>query len=388
MRDLTSPDGGFYSAEDADSEGEEGKFYLWDENELENILGVDFQLLKKIYNTDNGGNWIDPTIGGAPGTNILHLKKTLEEISLDKRIPVEKLRDKIENARQKLFEVREKRIHPYKDDKILTDWNGLMISALSKAAQVFKEKKYSEAAEKAVIFIQNNLFPQNQKLLHRFREGEAGLPAHIDDYTFLIAGLLDLYESVFKVKYLKLALLLQQIQIENYWDNENGGFFFTGKNGEKLLIRQKEIYDGAIPSGNSVSLLNLLRLGRITGNAEFEEKADKLIKAFSLQVSNSPIAFTQFLNGVDFALGSTKEIVVVGESSSSETQKMLNLIREKFIPHKVLLFKDIDNPEISEIAEFTKRQNMIDGKTTVYICENYNCKMPVTDPESLDELLK
>ena len=388
LRDLTSPDGGFYSAEDADSEGEEGKFYLWDENELENILGVDFQLLKKIYNTDNGGNWIDPTIGGAPGTNILHVKKTLAEISLDKGIPVEELRDKIEIARQKLFEVREKRIHPYKDDKILTDWNGLMISALSKAAQVFKEKKYSEAAEKAVIFIQNNLFPQNQKLLHRFREGEAGLPAHIDDYTFLIAGLLDLYESVFKVKYLKLALLLQQIQIENYWDNENGGFFFTGKNGEKLLIRQKEIYDGAIPSGNSVSLLNLLRLGRITGNAEFEEKADKLIKAFSLQVSNSPIAFTQFLNGVDFALGSTKEIVVVGESSSSETQKMLNLIREKFIPHKVLLFKDIDNPEISEIAEFTKRQNMIDGKTTVYICENYNCKIPVTDTESLDELLK
>jgi hypothetical protein len=388
LRDLTSPEGGFFSAEDADSEGEEGKFYLWDENELESILGTDFLVVKKIFNTDKGGNWVDPMLGGAPGTNILHLQKSLEEISAETGIPAEELRNKIESARKKLFEVREKRIHPYKDDKILTDWNGLMISALSKAAQVFNEKKYSEAAEKAVTFIQNNLFPQNLKLLHRFREGDAGLSAHIDDYAFLTAGLLDLYEATFKVKYMNLALLLQQIQVDNYWDNEKGGFFFTSKDGEKLLIRQKEIYDGAIPSGNSISLLNLLRLGRITGNTEFEEKADKLIKAFSVQISSSPMAFAQFLNGTDFALGPTKEIVVVGKDGSPETQKMLNLIRKKFIPGKILLFKDIDNPEISEIAEFTKGQNIIDGKTTVYICENYNCKMPVIYLESLDELLK
>ncbi len=197
LRDLTSPEGGFFSAEDADSEGEEGKFYLWDENELESILGTDFLVVKKIFNTDKGGNWVDPMLGGAPGTNILHLQKSLEEISAETGIPAEELRNKIENARKKLFEVREKRIHPYKDDKILTDWNGLMISALSKAAQVFNEKKYSEAAEKAVTFIQNNLFPQNLKLLHRFREGDAGLSAHIDDYAFLTAGLLDLYEASF-----------------------------------------------------------------------------------------------------------------------------------------------------------------------------------------------
>ena len=388
LRDLTSPEGGFYSAEDADSEGEEGKFYLWDENELESILGTDFLVVKKIFNTDKGGNWVDQTMGGVTGTNILHLKKSLEEMSSDFGIPIEELKKKVESVREKLFEVRGKRIHPYKDDKILTDWSGLMISALSRASQVFKEKKYSNAAEKAVVFIQNNLFLQDQKLLHRFREGEAGLPAHIDDYAFIIAGLLDLYEAVFEVKYLKLALLLQQIQIDNYWDNENGGFFFTSKDGEKLLIRQKEIYDGAMPSGNSVSLLNLLRLGRISGNTKLEGKADKVIKAFSVQVSGSPMAFTQFLNGVDFTLGATKEIVVVGENSSSETQKILNLIREKFIPGKILLFKDIDNPEISEIAEFTKELNMIDGKTTLYVCENYNCKMPVTDLESLAELLK
>ena len=385
---MTSPEGGFYSAEDADSEGEEGKFYLWDIDELKDILKNDADLIIKFFSCDKNGNWIDQTVGEARATNILHLKKSLKEISEEIGIPTKELRIKIENLSKRLFKVRRKRVHPYKDDKILTDWNGLMISALSKAAQVFNQRKYSNAAEKAVKFIQNNLFPNHEYLLHRFREGEAGLAAHIDDYAFLISGLLDLYEAVFRVEYLKLALHLQQIQLDHYWDDEKGGFFFSGDNAEKLLVRQKEIYDGAVPSGNSVSLLNLLRLGRITGNSELEEKANKLVKTFSLQVSDSPSAFSQFLMGVDFALGLSKEIVVVGDYSNPETQKMLNLIREKFIPEKVLLLKNAGDIEINEIADFTKGQNMIDDKTTVYVCENYNCKMPVTDTKNLEELLK
>ncbi len=266
IRDMTSPEGGFYSAEDADSEKEEGKFYLWDESELRDILKDEADLFIKVFNCEKGGNWVDHTIGGAPGTNILHLDKSLKELSKDTGIKVEELKNKIKSAREKLFKTREKRVHPYKDDKILTDWNGLMISALSKAAQTFDEVKYSKAAEKAVKFIEDNLTLKNGRLLHRFREGEAGLPAHVDDYSFLIAGLLDLYETDFDVNYLKIAVSLQQTQIDHYWDNENGGFFFTSDDGEKLLFRQKEIYDGAIPSGNSVALINLLKLGRITGN--------------------------------------------------------------------------------------------------------------------------
>lgn len=388
LRDLTSPEGGFYSAEDADSEGEEGKFYLWDEGELESILGEDFPVVKKLFNTDKGGNWIDQTIGGMPGTNILHIKNSLEELSSDIGISIKELREKTGKIRKKLFDIREKRVHPYKDDKILTHWNGLMISALSKAAQAFDEKRYSKAAEKAAEFILSKLFIQNEKLLHRFRDGEAGLQAQIDDYAFLISGLLDLYETVFKIEYLKLALRLQQIQMDHYWDKENEGFFFTGDDAEKLLIRQKEIYDGAVPSGNSVSLSNLLRLGSITGNPDFEDKADKLIKAFSTQVSHSPTAFTQYLMGVDFALGRSKEIVIVGKYDNPETQKVLNLVHKKFIPAKVLLLKDPSGSELTDLAEFTKDYNMINGKATVYVCENYNCNMPVTDLESLKELLE
>jgi uncharacterized protein len=388
LRDMTSVEGGFYSAEDADSEGEEGRFYLWDVDELREILNDDVDLFIKVFNCKKDGNWVDHATGSAPGTNILHLEESLQKLSKQFGIPERDIENKIEIAREKLFKVRERRIHPHKDDKILTDWNGLVISALSKAARVFGKKNYSNAAEMAVKFIEGHLFPKKERLLHRYRAGEPGLPAQIDDYAFLISGLLDLYETVYKVEYLKLAVRLQEIQLNHYWDNENGGFFFTSDDAEKLLIRQKEIYDGAIPSGNSVSLLNLLRLGRITENSDFEDRAEKLIKAFSVQISNTPTAFSQFLNGVDFAIGPAKEIVVVGNINNTDTQKMLNLINKRFIPNKVLLLNDPDNPEITEVAGFTKAQNMVKGKSTVYICENYNCKMPINDLGMLEELLK
>jgi uncharacterized protein YyaL (SSP411 family) len=388
LRDMTSSEGGFYSAEDADSEGQEGKFYLWDVDELKEILKDDAELFIKVFNCKKDGNWIDHAAGSAPGTNILHLEESLQRFSKQFEIPEKDIENKMEFARKKLFEVRDRRIHPHKDDKILTDWNGLVISALSKAARVFNKKKYSNAAEMAVKFIEGHLFTKKERLLHRYRAGESGIPAQIDDYAFLISGLLELYETVYKVEYLKLALRLQEIQLNHYWDNKNGGFFFTSDDAEKLLIRQKEIYDGAIPSGNSVSLLNLLRLGRITGNSDFEDKAEKLIKAFSVQISKSPTAFSQFLNGVDFAIGPAKEIVVVGNINITDTQKMLNLINKKFIPNKVLLLNDPDNPEITELAGFTKTQNMVKGKSTAYICENYNCKMPINDLDKLEELLK
>lgn len=388
MRDMTSPEGGFYSAEDADSEGEEGKFYLWDEDELHEILGDDFLLVKKIFNTHKEGNFVDSVQGAAAGKNILHLEKSFEELSRETGIEKKELRIKIESIRKKLFDARKKRIHPYKDDKILTDWNGLMISAFAKAAQVFDEKKYTERAEKAAEFVEKNLMTKEGKLLHRFRKGEAGIPAHIDDYAFFIAALLDLYETTFDIKYLKSAIRMQKTLLEHFWDDKDGGFYFTGDEGEKLLIRQKEIYDGAVPSGNSISLLNLLRLGRFTGDSDFEKKADYLVKTFSDIVSKSASAFTQFLCGLDFALGRPKEIIITGKKYDSGTEKMLNSVKEKFIPNKILIFKEEGREDISEIAGFTRGHQMKNGKATAYICENYNCKMPVTDLSGIDELLK
>jgi len=263
-----------------------------------------------------------------------------------------------------------------------------MISALAKAAQAFGEKKYVEIAEKTAEFIFQKLRTENGKLLHRFRQGEAGIPANIDDYSFLIAGLLDIYEASIKITFLKSAIELNQTLLNSFWDNTNGGFYFTADDSEKLISRQKEIYDGAIPSGNSVALLNLLRLGRLTGDTIYEEKANQLVRAFSNAVKNSPIAFSQFLASLDFAFGPSKEIVIIGKKDNSESEKVLNFIREKFIPNKVILFKEEEGQALADIAKFTIDQKPLNGKTTFYVCENFNCKMPVTELKELKKLLK
>ena len=200
--------------------------------------------------------------------------------------------------------------------------------------------------------------------------------------------MLDLYETSFKVTYLKSAIELNQTLLNSFWDNTNGGFYFTADDSEKLISRQKEIYDGAIPSGNSVALLNLLRLGRFTGDTIYEKKANQLVRAFSNVVKNSPIAFSQFLASLDFAFGPSKEIVIVGKKDNSESEKVLNFIREKFIPNKVIFFKEEEAQALADIAKFTIDQKPLNGKTTVYVCENFNCKMPVTELKELEKLLK
>jgi uncharacterized protein YyaL (SSP411 family) len=297
--------------------------------------------------------------------------------------------DQLKSIRRQLFAHREKRIHPYKDDKILTDWNGLMIAALSKAAQVFNDSRYLEAAQKAVNFIQTKLRNKNGSLIHRYRDGEASLPAHVDDYAFLTWGLLELYEACFDTQYLQLALELNQYLLDHFWDDQNGGFFFTADNSEELLVRRKELYDGAVPSGNSVAMLNLLRLGRITANTSFEEKATKLLRAFSGNINEAPSAYTQLMMGIDFVLGPSQEIVIAGNSDSADTKKMLNAIRTKFIPNKVVLLHPSEKAaEITRIAPFTKNQTSAGGKATAYVCRNYACNKPTTDVKEMLGLLE
>ncbi|MEO8398967.1 MAG: thioredoxin domain-containing protein, partial [Ignavibacteriaceae bacterium] len=388
LRDMTSANGGFYSAEDADSEGVEGKFYLWTIEEIKNVLENDSELFNKIFNIKERGNWIDPVHGSEDGTNISHLTKTLKEISKEINLNEKELKNKIEKIRKKLFDFREKRIHPYKDDKILTDWNALMITALAKASQTFNNKTYSDAAEKSAKFILEKLMRKDGSLLHRYREGEAGLAAHIDDYAFFIAALLDLYETTFKVFYLEKALELNEYFLKHFWDENEGAFYFTSDESEELIARQKEIYDGAIPSGNSVAVLNLLRLSRITGNIELEEFASKIGTTFSKAISQSPSAFAQFLMGLNFALNESNEIVIVGEKNNEETKKILAVTRENFMPNKIVILKSKEEEkELGKISSFIKDQKMIDENTTVYICKNFVCEMPVTNAEVLKKKL-
>lgn len=387
IRDMTSPEGGFYSAEDADSEGEEGKFYLWKLDEIKNIFGSEAELISKIFNTRETGNWFDPARGGYNGTNILHLRKDFSSLAIELEMPEELLIKKFASAKERFYQHRKKRIHPFKDDKILTDWNGLMISAFAKASRSFDDPSYLKAAEKAAGFILSKLFDSHGKLLHRFRNGESAIDANIDDYAFFTAALIDLYEGSFNKNYLQTAINLTKELLEHFWDNEKGGFYFTPDIGEKQILRTKEVYDGAVPSGNSVALLNLMKLGRITANPDFEEKASLLAKAFFKIVKNSPSAFTRFLTSLDFILGESFEIIISGRKESADTILMIREIEKHFIPNKVIILNDKNGADVSEIIPFLKDYTQIDNAATVYVCKNYVCNLPVSNPDALKKML-
>lgn len=381
LRDMTSPDGGFYTAEDADSEGIEGKFYVWTPDEILKILGKkEGAIFCEYYDVTKEGNFEEK--------NILHVDMPLHTLAQSKGLKPEELQELLNTARKKLFSAREKRIHPHKDDKILTSWNGLMIAALAKGAQALNEPKYTQAAIRATEFILNTLQEEDGTLLRRYRQGEASIPGYLDDYTFFIWGLIDLYETTFDIKYLKTALELNKQTIENFWDEKRGGFFFSGKKNEQLITQTKEVYDGATPSGNSVALLNILRLEHMTGNRDPGKIAEQLIKTFGETINQYPSGYTQFLCALDFALGPTKEIVIAGEPDLDDTKQILLEIRKRFLPGKVILLHPAKDRSIEEIAEFVREQKPLDNKVTVYICVNYACKVPTNDKDKILQLLE
>ncbi|MCH8334250.1 thioredoxin domain-containing protein, partial [Candidatus Sumerlaeota bacterium] len=303
-------------------------------------------------------------------------------------IPEPELRARLEASRQKLFEVRERRIHPLKDDKILTDWNGLMIAALAKAGRALDEPLYIAAASKAADFLMANLRDERGRLLKRYRLGEAGLPGLLEDYAYVTWGLLELYEATFEVRYLAGAIELNEITLDHFWDDERGAFFLTADDGEELLVRPKQIYDGARPSGNSVAALNLLRIGRITARPELEAKSEAVMKAFAGLVGPGPGGYTYLMSALEFATGPAYEIVIAGAAGADDTAAMLRALRREFVPNKVVLFRpDGEAPAITDIAAFTREQTSLEGKATAYVCQNYACEAPTTEVAAMLEAL-
>jgi uncharacterized protein len=391
VRDMTSPSGAFFSAEDADSEGVEGKFYTWSVADIHAALKPDdAELAMIIFNIKDEGNFEEPGISTIAGLNILHEIKSISELAAELGLSVDELKFRANRIRIKLFEEREKRIHPRKDDKILTDWNGLMIAALALGGQVFDEPQYIEAARKAANFIMGNMRSPDGRLFHRFREGQAAIDANIDDYAFFIWGMINLYEATFDIRYLRDALELNGDMLDHFWDKSEGGLFFTADDAEKLPVRQKELYDGALPSGNSIAALNLYHIGRITGIMGYEGQAEDIINLSSGQVRRTPQAFSMLLCALDFELGPTYEIVIVGRPSADDTQEMLKEIRSRFIPNKIVVVKPTghDSPDIVHFADFIKAQTSIGGKATAYICHNQTCDLPTTDAKKMVEILE
>jgi uncharacterized protein YyaL (SSP411 family) len=391
LRDMTDPAGGFYSAEDADSEGEEGKFYLWTQDEVKGILSKEeAELVSMIFNIHEEGNCSAEATGKATGKNIPFLKKPLVEIASDLGIPLEELEQKLEKARAKLFSERTKRMHPHKDDKILTDWNGLMIAALARGAQVFDEPHYAEAARRAADFILTHMVDEKGRLYHRYRDGDPAVAGFLDDYAFLTWGLIELYEATFEPHYLHKALDLNASMLTHFWDGGEGGFYFTADDADIILTRKKEIYDGAVPSGNAVAMLNLLRLARLTAQPELEEKAAFISRTFFNAFSQSPGGFTQLMIALDFALGPSHEVVIVGDPDAEDTKAMVKALRKTFLPSKVVLFRSEDEAtaDITHLAEFTKDLVSLNGKATAYVCRGFRCELPTTEAHQMLALLE
>lgn len=440
LRDMQAADGGFYCAEDADSLDQqkghksEGAFYLWSQKEIVEILDQEHaEIFNDHFGIEPGGNTQNDPHGEFAGKNILYAAHSLEETaeyfkeseavlkpsdpltpvgrvreeeglpessssgpSHQARLPVSQGRgireiaDILQKSKEKLFQVRSKRPRPHLDDKILVDWNGLMISSLAFGSRVLEEPRYRKAAERAAQFIQTKLIRKDGRLLHRYRDGEAAILATIDDYAFFIHGLIDLYEATFKTEYLKEAKRLTQEMIRLFWDNQAGGFFFTATDAEALIIRQKEIYDGAVPSGNGLAALDLIRLGRMTFHRDWENKAQKLLESFHHELTAMPTGYTQSLMALDFGLGPSKEIVLAGESEDPRIHQMIKGIYQHFIPNKVVLLRPVTAQEAQEIislAPFLEKQTALDTQATAYVCQNYVCQFPTTDLGKFEQLL-
>ncbi len=389
LRDMTSDGGGFYSAIDADSEGQEGKYYLWDYNEIINLLDKeDAELIIKMFDIRKNGNFVDEISNEFNGKNIFYKNKGLKDLSKDLKIPEWELKEQAREILEKLYLERKKRIHPLIDKKILTDWNGLMIASMAKGARVLQRQIFMENAKNAADFILKNMV-KGGILYHSYCEGEIRGEGNIEDYAFFILGLIELYQSSFNLRYLKEALKLNETLINLFWDEKNGGFFYTPKNRKPIIYRQKESNDGAIPSGNSIALFNLVKLAKLSSNESLLEKAEKIPKAFSRYIKQSLESHTAMLAAMMLMHHDSYEIIICGDKYSDKTEEMLHYLYKHYIPNKIVVLKpsEQDNSELDKITGFTKNYKCFEDKPTAYVCTNFECKTPTTDYKKMLELL-
>jgi hypothetical protein len=388
LRDLTSPEGAFFSAEDADSYGSEGAFYLWTKDEIEKVLGKEDAIVAaRVFGITPAGNYQDTATGR--GQNILHRKKSNAEVASSSGIPETDLEIRLESIRARLFTARSQRSRPSLDDKVLTDGNGLFIAALAQAARTFGNEKYLAAARRAMQFVLTRMRTPDGGLLHRYRDGEPAIPAFGDDYAFIIKALIELYESSFEPSDLSSARELNTWFLAHFHDEVQGGFFTIADTAEILLVRKKEIYDGAIPSCNSVAFENLVRLSHLTGDAANEQRASELLRCFAAIVHQSPSAHTWFLCALDSAIGPVQDVVIVGERDADDTRAMIKGLRDHYLPRVVVICRPPNEQDLllSSLAPFTSNLKAPGGKATAYICTGHSCAMPITEPHQMLALL-
>ena len=387
LREMTHPDGGFYSTQDADSEGVEGKFFVWSEAELLAILGPDDgRIFCVCYDVSTHGNWEE--------TNILNRRHTHAQAAQILGLAETDLEQLLDRCRQKLFAVRSQRIWPVRDEKILTSWNGLMLSAFAMAAQILPEPRYATAAQRAADFLLENLQQPDGRLRHSFKDRQARFNAYVDDYACLIDGLVDVFQAVQEPRYLAAATRLAEQLRAQFEDPTGGGFFYTSHDHEELIARQKDIQDNATPSGNSMAATALLRLGRLTGRSDLETVAEKTLQLVAPIAQRYPTAAGQMLSALDFWLGPTYEIALVegteGTKGTADLQELQTAIHDRFIPNKVIAIRRADAVDVELPPELTllKGKPARGGQTTAYVCQHGTCGMPQVGAVALSAVLK
>jgi hypothetical protein len=376
---MTGPEGAFHSAEDADSEGQEGRFYVWTADELHQALPPeDADLFAGLFRILPEGNFSDESSGHATGANIPHLGA----------MPPAGLSERLESIRQRLFAVRERRVRPGRDDKILTDWNGLMIAALAQAGRAFDEPALTRAAARAADFLLARLRDPSGRLLHRYRDGEASLPGNLDDHAFLAWGLMELHQATFDLGWLQAALDLADQMLARFADAEHGGFFLTDAAGDAGLVpvRPREFHDAALPSGNSAAMLVLSRLARLAARHDLAEQAARLARAPGEAMARFPSGFSMFLCGLDFAMGPGADVVLASPDEAS-LAPFLAALRGRYLPNTLVLKRDQDG-ELAALAPHTAGMCPVDGKATAYVCRDGHCEPPTTDVLKMLELLE
>ena len=378
LREMFQPGGGFYSTQDADSEGEEGKFFVWTNDEINRLIGeADGEIFCRMYDVGEPGNF--------EGKSILHPILSLDQASKFFRRETPEIVALVAQAKQKLVAEREKRIKPFRDEKIITAWNGLMLSGLAEAIKLSNNPAVIGAAKQTVKFIFDNMF-RDGFLLHAYKDGQAKLLGYLDDYAFLGVGLLDLHEALLDRAYLDRAMNLAEIMLREFWDERDGAFFFTGQSHERLISRAKPIFDASIPSGNAMATQLLLRLYHLTGNQDYRTKAEKLLRSYYDAMESQPFGFAHLLCAMDSFLEGMKEIVIVGNSDDPTVQEMKAAINSLYLPNKVFQLATPDMT-LSEISPLLQGKTLVDGKPTAYVCQNFTCSAPVTNVSELKALL-
>lgn len=381
LREMTAENGAFYSTQDADSEGVEGKFFVWDHAEVMALLGpVRGKLFCHCYDVTPEGNW--------EGKNILHLPLRFDECADELEVDVDTLMRTLRECRQVLFEARSKRVWPGRDDKILTSWNAMMIDAFASAAPILEEPRYTEAAVRAAQFLWENMRRDDGLMYRTAKDGKAHLNAYLEDYAYFANALVSLYEATFDPTWITRAIELVDIMKEQFWDAEQGGFFYTGNDHEQLITRGKDPHDSAIPNGNAMAVTALARLYKLTGKPQFQELADRTLELFASVLNRSPIASSQMLIALGLHQGQTVEIALVGEPEDPAMQQLLRVVHSRYLPNKVLALRRPKDTQVETLIPLLQGKEMQDGRPMAYVCRNFTCQEPVTEPEKLREQLE